>query len=68
MEDNKLLALGVGFLTILMIILIVALPFMWLWNWLMPLIFGLTKITFWQSLGILLLSHMLFPINSSGKS
>ena len=35
--------------------LILALPTMWLWNWLMPIIFGLTKITFWQALGLNLL-------------
>lgn len=33
---------------------------MFLWNWLMPLIFGLTVITFWQALGLLALSKILF--------
>jgi len=33
---------------------------MWLWNWLMPDIFGLTKITFWQAWGLVVLSHILF--------
>ncbi len=31
-----------------------------LWNVLMPAIFGLHAITFWQSLGLLLLSKILF--------
>lgn len=31
-----------------------------LWNWLMPEIFGLTVINFWQALGLLLLSKILF--------
>jgi hypothetical protein len=31
-----------------------------LWNWLMPGIFGLGAITFWQALGLLLLSRVLF--------
>lgn len=31
-----------------------------LWNWLMPAIFGLTVIGFWQALGLLLLSKILF--------
>lgn len=31
-----------------------------LWNWLMPLLFGLRAITFWQALGLLLLSKILF--------
>jgi len=31
-----------------------------LWNWLMPVIFGLTIINFWQALGLLVLSKILF--------
>jgi hypothetical protein len=31
-----------------------------LWNWLMPGIFGLRVITFWQALGLVLLSKILF--------
>lgn len=33
---------------------------MWLWNWLMPAIFTLKLITFWQAAGILVLSKILF--------
>ena len=33
---------------------------MWLWNWLMPVIFGLHAISFWQGLGLLVLSKILF--------
>lgn len=33
---------------------------MWLWNWLMPTIFNLPVITFWQAAGILVLSRILF--------
>ena len=33
---------------------------MGLWNWLMPTLFGLRAITFWQALGILLFSRLLF--------
>lgn len=33
---------------------------MWLWNWLMPAIFGLVAINFWQALGLLALSKILF--------
>jgi positive regulator of sigma E activity len=42
------------------IALILGFVVMWLWNWLMPAIFGLTKITFWQAWGLVLLSHILF--------
>ena len=31
-----------------------------LWNWLMPAVFGLKAITFWQGFGILLLAKLLF--------
>lgn len=33
---------------------------MLLWNWLMPEIFGLPSISFWQSAGLLLLCKILF--------
>jgi hypothetical protein len=31
-----------------------------LWNWLAPVVFGARTITFWQALGILVLSKILF--------
>lgn len=33
---------------------------MHLWNWLLPPLFGWRMITFWQALGLLLLSRILF--------
>jgi hypothetical protein len=33
---------------------------MLLWNWLVPTIFGLTTITFWQAAGIVLLARLIF--------
>lgn len=33
---------------------------MWLWNGLMPAIFGLPRIGYWQGWGLLILSSMLF--------
>ncbi len=33
---------------------------LYLWNWLMPAIFGLHMITYWQALGLLALSWLLF--------
>ena len=44
---------------------------MWLWNWLMPTIFKLPAITFWQAVGLLILSHILFKgshLRNSGRS
>jgi hypothetical protein len=41
-----------------------ALAFGWLvmllWNWLMPMLFGLKGITYWQAFGIVILSKLLF--------
>jgi len=31
----------------------------WLWNWLMPNIFGLRQVTYWQAFGLLLLTRLL---------
>jgi len=33
---------------------------LYLWNWLMPVVFGLHAITFWQALGLVALSWILF--------
>lgn len=38
---------------------------MLLWNWLMPVIFGLTTITIWQSFGLILLSSFLLRFKIS---
>ena len=45
---------GLAFITL------ITFAVMLLWNWLMPLIFGLIEINFWQALGILVLSKILF--------
>ncbi len=51
-------------LKILFFVLLAATVFtfvvMWLWNWLMPVIFSLHAISFWQALGLLVLSKILF--------
>jgi len=31
-----------------------------LWNWLMPELFGLAEITYWQAVGVFVLCHLLF--------
>lgn len=38
-----------------------------LWNWLIPTIFGLTIITFWQALGLFVLSKLLFSGFGGGR-
>ena len=41
---------------------------MWLWNWLMPAIFGLGEINYWQAVGIFVLAKLIFGVGSSGNS
>lgn len=55
---GKFIARGVVFGILAATFFTVAL--MLLWNWLMPLLFGLAVVTFWQALGILALSKILF--------
>jgi hypothetical protein len=45
---------------ILFIVAIFGATVMLLWNWLMPSIFGLDAINFWQAAGLLILSRILF--------
>ena len=46
------------------IIMLLAFPFMLLWNWVMPLVFGLVELSFWQSWGVLLMSSFIFKSTS----
>jgi hypothetical protein len=41
---------------------------MWLWNWLMPTVFGWHQLTFWQALGLLALCRILFGGLGRGMS
>ena len=48
--------------------LALAWPVKRLWNWLMPLIFGLPAISFWQAAGMMLLVNILFRWEVSIKT
>jgi hypothetical protein len=51
------------------VVVIMGFPAMWLWNWLMPSIFGLKEISFWQAIGLQLLAYIILPTpKSSTKS
>jgi hypothetical protein len=54
--------------TIALIAIIGAIPMYFLWNWLIPAIFGLKMITFWEGWGILWLSGILFKSSSPSSS
>ena len=45
--------------------IIMAFPTMWLWNYVMPYVFGLTPITLYQAMAINFLSSILFKSNVS---
>ena len=68
MKNNVLEAvlLIVGLIVLAAILL--ALPLQLLWNWLMPTIFNLPMITFWQALGLNIMSGILFKPNVNIKN
>lgn len=45
--------------------LVIALPVMLLWNWLMPDLFGLVEVTYWQAYGLYILCTLLFKSSYS---
>jgi len=67
-----LMFIGFGILAIGLCILF-GFVIMWLWNWLMPMIFGLPELSYWQSVGIFILAKIIFGgigggSDNSGKS
>jgi hypothetical protein len=60
MGKSKHLAIILGMLAVPFI---TGLFFMLLWNWLMPYVFGLVGLTYWQSFGFVILSNILFKSN-----
>ena len=49
-----------GIAGVLVIVGIAGAAVMYLWNWLMPYLFKLPTVDYWQSLGLLVLSTLLF--------
>ena len=60
MRRKRLLMAPVAIVGILVFIAIGTEVVMQLWNWLLPSLFGLRQINFWQALGLLALSRILF--------
>jgi membrane protein required for beta-lactamase induction len=54
----KGLAIFIG--TVTLVALVMGLPLMLLWNWLMPILFGLPTITFGQAIGLNFLCTLIF--------
>ena len=66
MEKLGKALLGVIVLALL-IAIVLGFPTMWLWNYLMPDLFGLQDITIWQAFAMNMLSSLLFKANVSSK-
>lgn len=60
---NILSTISAAFLLAVLLALLIGGPLWLLWNWLMPTIFGLPYITFWQAVGLNLLATILFKSN-----
>ncbi len=57
----KGIAMGIAiFIGFLIFIALGGVVVQWLWNWLMPSLFGLRELTLWEALGVLALSRILF--------
>jgi putative flippase GtrA len=65
---NTFLKTAAAFVGVLVLwTLLVTLPVQLLWNWLCPVLFGLPKISFLQTMGLLLLVNFIFNRNG-GKA
>ena len=66
MEDAlKLIVVVIG--TLCLMAIIMGLPLQLLWNWLMPRIFGLPTIGFWEAVGLNVMSGILFKTTVNKK-
>jgi len=62
--------IGVAIGAVLIVALVgafIGIPVYFLWNWLMPIIFGLKTITFFQAIGLSVLASLLTKGSSSSK-
>lgn len=65
---TELIALAlVGAAFLFVVAAVMSLPVMLLWDWLMPTIFGLPEITWFQAWGLLFLCGLLFKSHTTVK-
>ena len=58
-----------GIIAITGLAILLGFVIMWLWNWLMPMIFGLPELTYWQAVGVFILAKLIFGgFGGSGSS
>jgi len=68
MMDKFIAAIGATMVVVggfVLLSLVLSLPVMWLWDWLMPTIFNLKEITLFQAWGLSCLCSLLFKSNIS---
>jgi hypothetical protein len=58
MEPGSIILIGIGIAVVGFFVFV--LIFRWIWNGVVPAVFGLKTITFWQAVGILVLASILF--------
>ena len=59
-KKKLMLMIPIGIVAIALFIFIGGMAVMYLWNWLLPMLFGWRLITFWQAVGLLALCRILF--------
>jgi hypothetical protein len=64
----KVAVIAAGIVFVPALLALCATVTMWLWNWLMPAIFRLPAIGFWQAVGIIILSQILFKGGHVGRA
>ena len=52
---------------LILLVMLLGMPLQLLWNWLMPNLFNLPYITFWQAVGLNLMATILFRPNINIK-
>ena len=65
---NIILAIAGSILYLFALAAFMSLPVMLLWDWLMPTIFGLGEITWFQAWGLMFLCGLLFKSNTEKNS
>jgi hypothetical protein len=61
MKTQRIVALAVRAVTTFIVFIAVGgIVVLQLWNWLLPALFGVPEVSFWQALGILALCRILF--------
>lgn len=64
---NCIVGFVLGLVILAIFAVIGAIPLFFLWNWLMPVLFGIVEVTFGQAIGLLFLTGILFKSSTTVK-